>query len=156
MMQNVLRMIGYGENLGSGFPLILDAMAKSGLPRPRLVEQPALLQVKLVLDIEYEPVEGYVGEPESEPKSEPEDEPASEPVSEPNVERERKIVSYISQTPAITRADMAEKLGVSLATVKRILARLQRDGKIGRDGGDKNGRWVVLPAADALPENRHL
>lgn len=29
-MQNMLRMIGYGENLGSGFPLILNAWKQAG------------------------------------------------------------------------------------------------------------------------------
>ena len=51
-MQNMLRMIGYGENLGSGFPLILSAWNEKHWLKPELIEQPELMQVKLVLHIE--------------------------------------------------------------------------------------------------------
>ena len=48
-MQNMLRMIGFGENLGSGFPLILHAWDEKHWTKPKLIEQPELMQVKLVL-----------------------------------------------------------------------------------------------------------
>ena len=51
-MQNMLRMIGFGENIGSGFPLILHAWNEKQWSKPQLVEQPELLQVKLTLQIQ--------------------------------------------------------------------------------------------------------
>ncbi len=51
-MQNMLRMIGFGENLGSGFPLILHAWDEKHWTKPELIEQPELLQVKLVLQLD--------------------------------------------------------------------------------------------------------
>ena len=45
-MQNMFRMIGYGENLGSGFPLILNAWNEKHWIKPELQEQPELMQVK--------------------------------------------------------------------------------------------------------------
>ena len=45
-------MIGYGENLGSGFPLILSAWNEKHWLKPELIEQPELMQVKLILHIE--------------------------------------------------------------------------------------------------------
>jgi len=50
-MQNMFRMIGYGENLGSGFPLILNAWDEKDWMKPEIIEQPELLQVKLKLSI---------------------------------------------------------------------------------------------------------
>ena len=44
-MQNMFRMIGYGENLGSGFPLILNAWNEKHWIKPELLEQPELMQV---------------------------------------------------------------------------------------------------------------
>jgi predicted HTH transcriptional regulator len=55
-MQNMFRMIGYGENLGSGFPLILNAWNEKRWLKPELLEQPELLQVKLTLFIQNEPI----------------------------------------------------------------------------------------------------
>lgn len=49
-------MIGYGENLGSGFPLILNAWNEKHWIKPELVEQPELMQVKLTLYLDNDPV----------------------------------------------------------------------------------------------------
>ena len=48
-MQNMFRMIGYGENLGSGFPLILHAWNEMNWAKPELLEQTDLVQVKLTM-----------------------------------------------------------------------------------------------------------
>ena len=50
-IQNLFRMIGLGENLGSGFPLILSACNEKHWLEPELIEQPELMQVKLILHI---------------------------------------------------------------------------------------------------------
>ena len=47
-IQNMFRMIGFGENLGSGFPLILSAWNEKHWLKPQLIEQRDLLQVKLI------------------------------------------------------------------------------------------------------------
>ena len=39
---------------------------------------------------------------------------------------------------------MIQKMKVSPITVKRDLADLQTKGIIAREGGRKNGRWVIL------------
>ena len=49
-------MIGFGENLGSGFPLILSAWNEKHWLKPELIEQRELMQVKLVLSIETKDV----------------------------------------------------------------------------------------------------
>ncbi len=61
-MQAMLRMIGYGENLGSGFPLILSAWNEKHWLKPELVEQPELMQVKLILHIEDKEEKAFVSQ----------------------------------------------------------------------------------------------
>ena len=51
-MQNMLRMIGYGENLGSGFPLILNAWEQAGWGEPELKNRLEVDEVALVLPIQ--------------------------------------------------------------------------------------------------------
>ena len=80
-MQNMFRMIGYGENLGSGFPLILNAWNEKHWIKPELQEQPELMQVKLTLHIQNEPT--------------------NEPVNEPVNERQQTILSIMKQSPSI-------------------------------------------------------
>ena len=70
-MQNMFRMIGYGEDLGSGFPLILNAWNEKHWIRPELVEQPELMQVKLTLYFENDPVNDPVNDPINNPINNP-------------------------------------------------------------------------------------
>ncbi|MDO4321860.1 MAG: ATP-binding protein [Lachnospiraceae bacterium] len=48
-MQTMFRMVGFGDNAGSGFPAILDAWRKSGWIQPQLTENTILNQVTLTL-----------------------------------------------------------------------------------------------------------
>lgn len=48
-IQNILRMIGFGENLGSGFPTILNACRKEQWRKPDLVDNSDLNEVSLKL-----------------------------------------------------------------------------------------------------------
>lgn len=52
-MQNMLRMIGYGENLGSGFPKILAAWKEAGWQEPVLENRFELDEVRLTLFIPF-------------------------------------------------------------------------------------------------------
>lgn len=48
-MQTMLRMVGFGDNVGSGFPAILAAWEKEGWLEPILEENTRLNQVTLTL-----------------------------------------------------------------------------------------------------------
>ena len=67
-IQNMFRMIGFGENLGSGFPLILSAWNEKHWLEPELIEQKDLKQVKLVLHFHSENVVKDVGKGKSHRK----------------------------------------------------------------------------------------
>ena len=50
-IQAIFRMIGFGENIGSGFPTILEACKKENWRRPLLSERPDLHLVELTLSM---------------------------------------------------------------------------------------------------------
>ena len=50
-MQSILRMIGFGDNIGSGFPTILNAWKKENWRKPCLVERSDLHLVELTLSM---------------------------------------------------------------------------------------------------------
>jgi len=50
-MQTMLRMIGFGDNAGSGFPTIIGAWEKEGWAMPELIEDTNLNQVTLKLSM---------------------------------------------------------------------------------------------------------
>ena len=125
-IQNMLRMIGYGENLGSGFPLILNAWNERQWSRPELIEQPELLQVKLILHFD------------------------NEPINEPINDREISVLRIIKGSPYLKREDLAKKANISLATLKRVLYELRKKGFLTRTGSNKRGQWLILKGPKEL------
>ena len=53
------------------------------------------------------------------------------------------LLNILAETPAATYDELAAKLGVSPATVKRRLADLKKAGTITREGSKKAGTWKV-------------
>ena len=125
-MQNMFRMIGYGENLGSGFPLILNAWNEKHWMKPELVEQPELMQVKLTLYLENETNQDGV----------------KDGVKELSHIQE-KILNEIQKNPSITTNELAQKTGIKFRTLQRYISQLQTLGFLVREGSRKDGYWVV-------------
>ena len=131
-IQNMFRMIGFGENLGSGFPLILSAWNEKHWLKPELIEQRELMQVKLILSIETK--NGPKNNPKNDPKS---------GLTE-LTERQYDILLVIKDNVSITRKQLAQRLGISDSTIKRELAVLKNKGYLNHDGGKTYGKWIVL------------
>ena len=58
-------------------------------------------------------------------------------------DRQYLMLRFITLDDTITIDEMIQKMKVSPITVKRDLADLQAKGIIAREGGRKNGRWVI-------------
>lgn len=56
---------------------------------------------------------------------------------------EKKIIALIRENSAITQAKIQSETGLSLRTVKRIMAELQKNGKVVRVGNNRSGKWKV-------------
>lgn len=123
-VQNTDERHSFVKHFGSGFPLILNAWNEKHWLKPELLEQPDLMQVKLTLHILNEPI--------------------NEPINEAITERQKAILSLILQKPLSNRDELAEKTGLSLATIKREITILRKNGYIDRDGSNKNGQWLIL------------
>lgn len=133
-MQNMLRMIGYGENIGSGFPKILSAWKKAGWTEPILENKLDLQEVQLTL---------FVPKWDSQ-ENEQENEQEGNTI-ELSV-RQRIIISLIEENPCISIAQMNKKMKVSKSTIQRDLAKM--NGLVKRVGGDKGGHWEIVKSDD--------
>ena len=131
-IQNMFRMIGFGENLGSGFPLILSAWNENHWLKPELIEQRDLLQVKLVLSIETKngTISGTINDRINDRKE--------------LSERQLLILQLIEENDRINILQMTEKTKAADKTIRRELAALQELGILTREGARKNGRWVIV------------
>ena len=63
-------------------------------------------------------------------------------------ERQKIILDFITEDPALTAKEMSERMsgktGVVPRTIQRDLAELQAKGIITREGGRKEGKWVII------------
>lgn len=59
-------------------------------------------------------------------------------------ERQAVIMSLIREDVTITTTEMSQKMGVVRRTIMRDLADLQQKGLLKREGGRKDGKWVLV------------
>ncbi len=55
----------------------------------------------------------------------------------------QSIIDLIVSNPKVTRAEMAEKIGVAPSAIQKHLKKLKEANLVFREGGDKGGSWVV-------------
>lgn len=74
------------------------------------------------------------------------DEPINDPINDPIKldGREKQIVKLLREEAALTRKEMAERLGCSDSTVKRTLQSMVKKGAIKRIESNKKGEWILL------------
>ena len=123
-IQAMMRMIGFGDNIGSGFPAILAAWKSEGWIQPELKEDTVVNQVTLSLQM----------------VKEEDKDPVSNLKISPNQE---KLLKLIAKNPSITRAELAEKLGVSQTTIQKYISSLKKASLLIRHGSDHVGYWEV-------------
>ncbi|MBR1527554.1 MAG: putative DNA binding domain-containing protein [Prevotella sp.] len=54
------------------------------------------------------------------------------------------IISEIQKFPSITTSELAQKINVKFRTLQRYISQLQSLGVLTREGGRKEGRWVII------------
>lgn len=133
-IQNMLRMIGYGENLGSGFPLILSAWKEAGWGNPVLENKVELDEVELALPVKSETGNGTVS--------------GTVNATAKLNKTQKNILAILHENKYATYEEIAKQLNVARATVGRNIDILKKENVIKRVGGDKNGSWEVLIAVE--------
>ena len=126
-IQNMLRMIGFGENLGSGFPKIIAAWKETNWGDPHLLNKVELDEVELVL-----------------PVPSPKTAPATENATVKLNKTQMRILPILQANKFATYEEIAKQLDIERTTVWRNLDTLKKEGAIKRIGGDKNGYWELL------------
>lgn len=136
-IQKMLRMVGFGDNIGSGFRKILNAWETLGYPIPDIREEDEVNEVWLTL-----------------PLPKPNDNKHSNTGVGVNVgdvseikttERQKNIISLIRKSPTITAKKMSEILSVTSRTIERDISSLKAMGILSRKGSDNDGKWILQP-----------
>ena len=112
-MQSMLRMVGYGDNVGSGFPTILNAWEEQGWETPELIEDTVLNQVTLILKMKQEKV------------------------AKKTLENQTLILDSMQHGVWYKTADFEEVVSVKESRIKELLKDLTEQGKIEAIGNTK-------------------
>lgn len=57
---------------------------------------------------------------------------------------ENKILDLISKNPSVTIPEMMQKLSMSDSGIRKVLRKLQQQGRVVRVGANKNGHWEIV------------
>lgn len=118
------------EKWGSGIPRILRECSEYGLPEPEFIDFDGDFRVNMYRQL-----------PEKD-WSHTDD--TKHDTNDTLSENDTKILNLIRENPSITQAELREKLQVSIATVKRLMADLQKRGLIERQGSSRKGKWIII------------
>lgn len=145
-------MVGYGENLGSGFPLILDAWKQAGWDTPVLNIRFELDMVELVLPLSAISEKVQNSKDEIPPSAENDDgEKSREKSGEKSGEKSReKIINIIRDNPTVTQLELSNMLQISTKAIEKHIKNLREDGIIRRVGPDKGGHWKVCKRQEKM------
>ena len=109
-MQTMLRMIGFGDNAGSGFPLILNTWKANGWITPELEENFALNQVTLSLVF---------------------DKSSEESKRSKTIAHETEILELLTRYGEMKLSDIALEINLSEQRVRAIISKMNEVIPIG-------------------------
>ena len=123
----MLRMIGYGENVGSGFPTIISAWKDAHWGEPDLKNKIEVDEEELVLP---RPVRGA-------------NDKINDKINDGINDRIKATYTIIQLNPGIKRKDISDISGKSLPTIDRHNDILTKDGLIEYRGSWKTGGYLA-------------
>ena len=137
-IQNMLRMVGFGENIGSGFPKIIAAWKETGWGEPELKNKTEVDEVELVLPVSAATTN------------------VVKDVVKELTDRQQVILKLLALDPTMSAKAISEKISektsektsekftVTDRTIESDLAHLKKIGILTREGGRKDGKWVIV------------
>ena len=144
-IQKMFRMIGYGDNIGSGFQKILTAWNTLGYIRPELKELEDVKEVWLSLPLaQYnKSVDGTSNE-NSTVKSTVK---YSDDIilGDDLTDIQALILQHMIEFPSITIVELSTVTGLDRNAVNYQLKKLRKIINIERLGSDKKGSWKISP-----------
>jgi len=127
-IQDMLRMIGYGDNIGSGFPTLIKTWQDETKQHPILRERPELNTVELI----------FAGLKRTTEKT------TEKTRVKTRVKTREKILQLIKENPMVSSAELAKQLGLSLKGIEWQLAQLKSTNTIRRIGAVNGGHWEII------------
>ena len=136
-LMKMFNIIGIGERAGSGVPDIYDVWKTQGWETPVVEEQYNPDRTILTLSFVQ------VGNIENQEDLKYQGDSLNDTL-EQNDTLETLILEQIKKNPRSKQIELAEITGSSIATIKRTMKKMTEQGIIQREGGKRNGIWIIV------------
>lgn len=134
-MQTMLRLVGFGDNAGSGFPAILDTWEKAGWVKPELVEDTNLNQVTLVLKMTKDTL---IQESNNFAQK------SERSFIKKDFDKVLPIIEALEEHGTVTPKEAERVCGKSPATIRRYLGLLNATGLVVAEGSTNNSVYKTI------------
>ena len=139
-IQNMLRMIGFGDNIGSGYPTILRAWKDEHWRKPTLIDRTELRQVDLIMPMTSLLPESVL----SEMKAHYGEESYHAMTSE-----EQMILAYVWNGDSISNTELQQLLGLNSIEVGKILHQMVAKQLLNKENKNRWTTYTLLKDGNA-------
>ena len=136
-LMKMFNIIGIGERAGSGVPDIYDVWKTQGWETPVVEEQYNPDRTILTLSFVQ------VGNIENQEDLKYQGDTLNDTLDQ-NDTLITLILEQIKKNPRSKQIELAEITGSSIATIKRTMKKMTEQGIIQREGGKRNGIWIIV------------
>ena len=155
-LANAFAYMNLVEAWGSGIPKLMQAMQEYGLREPEFIDMEVAFRINLYRGqnevIEVKNRDHDLNHGSNDLNREPDDlnhEPVdldrdpNDPNHDPKDDLEIQLSEMIYKNSELTQKELAKALAVSTATIKRMLTKMQHEGKVIREGSNRKGKWIL-------------
>jgi ATP-dependent DNA helicase RecG len=134
-----LKELDLTEGRSTGFPTIYDVMEENGSPTPIFQTDEKYTCFLTILPVNQD----YLRIVEEEKQKEMETQQNSG-VKDGVKDGVKELLLLIQDNPTITTKELAKHLNTPFRTIQRYIENLKKDGMLSREGGRKEGKWIIL------------
>ena len=155
-LANAFAYMNLVEAWGSGIPKLMQAMQEYGLREPEFIDMEVAFRINLYRGqnevIEVKNRDHDLNHGSNDLNREPDnlnhepvdlDRDPNDPNHDPKDDLEIQLSEMIYKNPELTQKELAKALAVSTATIKRMLTKMQHEGKVIREGSNRKGKWIL-------------
>lgn len=155
-LANAFAYMNLVEAWGSGIPKLMQAMQEYGLREPEFIDMEVAFRINLyrgqneVIEVKNRDHDLNHGSNDlnrelNDLNHEPVDldRDSNDPNHDPKDDLEIQLSEMIYKNPELTQKELAKALAVSTATIKRMLTKMQHEGKVIREGSNRKGKWIL-------------
>lgn len=155
-LANAFAYMNLVEAWGSGIPKLMQAMQEYGLREPEFIDMEVAFRINLyrgqneVIEVKNRDHDLNHGSNDlnrelDDLNHEPVDldRDSNAPNHDPKDDLEIQLSEMIYKNPELTQKELAKALAVSTATIKRMLTKMQHEGKVIREGSNRKGKWIL-------------